>query len=253
MYSVFPVTSLERAQLVWDYKALKEEMPVWLSVSDNILLFVTLVVFSYSILKTFSCYHVNTGSICALNSTGTHLPLGMNYVYVYCTSHFIYKWDYGTTSDPYNLHHTPHPSMTPQPSLDITMTVYGFLLGAVHRHHPTHALHVAPTHTHTLTPPWPEYQAHTHIHTSLLNVVVTFVHQFHVCYRSLLNPVWTLSLTTSYLFHDMYAGRLCVDVQYTVSVPKHLIPVAPRHPPSSYHRYTQCVTDLWCSGVEVRA
>lgn len=65
---------------------------------------------------------------------------------------FIY---YGRSSDPYNLHRTHHPSMTPQPCLGITMTVYGFLLGALHQqaralHMPLQGWHWH-THTHTVT------------------------------------------------------------------------------------------------------
>lgn len=72
--------------------------------------------------NTFLCQHMNT------ESAWTHSPLG-DHLWHIC--HFINKWDYGTTSDPHNLHHTPHPSMTPRPCLVITVMVYGFLAGAL--------------------------------------------------------------------------------------------------------------------------
>ena len=105
---------------------------------------------------------------------------------------FIYKWDYGTTSDPCNLHRTPHPYMTPWPCLDITMAVYGFLVGALHRHHPAHVLHMPlqgwHRHAHIAVtwipgPRHTQMHARTHARTHarlLLNLISTFDCQLFV-------------------------------------------------------------------------
>lgn len=153
----------------------------------------------------------------------THFPLGDQLRRI---CHFINKWDYETTSDPYNLHHTPHPSMTPQPCLVITVMVYGFLVGAPQQqHHPARALHVPLTGWHPHW--WPEY--HACIETSpkaVTAVHCTFVYHevWRVCCSGMtVTPEWCARVASQwqskYECVYMCVYTTCLSI-YTCAVPQ---------------------------------
>lgn len=163
---------------------------------------------------------------------------------------FIYKWDYGTTSDPCNLYRTPHPSMTPWPCLDNGGLWFprwlpaptppcpcppyapaGLASTCTHRRDlntrpPTHSN--ARTHARTHIPPT---QCGQHIWLSV------------ICYWLPFNPIWPLLITWSGVWW------LCVS---KATINGQLIPIVPIVPHDSTH-VSPPQTVLWCSGVEVRA
>lgn len=154
----------------------------------------------------------------------THFPLGDQLRRI---CHFINKWDYETTSDPYNLHHTPHPSMTPQPCLVITVMVYSFLVGAPQQQHrPARALYVPLPGWHPRW--WPEY--HACIETSPKTVTAVHVRLFvyhevwRVCCSGMkVTPEWCAWVASQwqckYECVYMCVYTICLSI-YTCAVPQ---------------------------------
>lgn len=156
----------------------------------------------YSILNTFLCQRVNT------ENARTHFPLGDQLRRI---CHFINKWDYETTSDPYNLHHTPHPSMTPQPCLVITVMVYSFLVGAPQQQHrPARALYVPLPGWHPRW--WPEY--HACIETSPKTVTAVHVRLFIMRCGGCVAQVWKWHQSDVHGWHhsDSVSMNVCTCV-----------------------------------------
>lgn len=116
-----------------------------------------------------------------------------------------------TTSDPYNLHHTPHPSMTPQPCLVITVMVYSFLVGAPQQQHrPARALYVPLPGWHPRW--WPEY--HACIETSPKTVTAVHVRLFIMRCGGCVAQVWKWHQSDVHGWHhsDSVSMNVCTCV-----------------------------------------
>ena len=160
-------------------------------------------------------------------------PSRMKYACVYCTGHFIYKWDYETASDPHNLHRTPltRPWL---PGLVWTSQwwfMVSFLAPSTSTTQPvpsTCPLQAWHPHTH-----WPECQTHRHLNQS--------VHH---------SWLWVISLL---LWLSCMSWCVCVcvtantKVPYSVWVTEPLTVFPLHHPPFLSHTKTV----WWSTGVEV--